>query len=330
MAHNKARRSTPQDNITVELSAVVVAVTDDEPKVLAIRAAPEALYALPSGPLEPTHRTLESGLREWVEAHTRQRLGYVEQLYTFGDRNRQAARGGMPSGALSIGYLALVREARPAGLSDAAWCDWYRYFPWEDWRRGRPQVLEAIGRQLRKWIAAAPSDAERRARDARVRVTFGLARSGWNDERVLERYELLYEVGLVHEAHRDRAKVWASARAAERTGEAMAADHRRILATAIARLRGKLKYRPVVFELMPPEFPLLQLQRTVEALAGVRLHKPNFRRLVESQGLVEETGEVTAETGGRPARLVRFRREVLLERPAPGVRLPVARRQAGT
>ena len=64
----------------------------------------------------------------------------------------------------------------------------------------------------------------------------------------------------------------------------MVADHRRILATAIARLRGKIKYRPIVFELMPPSFTLLQLQRTVEALAGVRLHKPNFRRLVEQQG----------------------------------------------
>ena len=102
---------------------------------------------------------------------------------------------------------------------------------------------------------------------------------------------------------------------------AMASDHRRILATAIGRLRGKIKYRPVVFELMPPAFTLLQLQRTVEALAGVRLHKQNFRRLVEQQGLVEETGAMSAATGGRPARLVRFRREVLLERPAPGLRL---------
>ena len=105
----------------------------------------------------------------------------------------------------------------------------------------------------------------------------------------------------------------------------MAVDHRRILATAIGRLRGKIKYRPVVFELMPPAFTLLQLQRTVEALAGVRLHKQNFRRLVEQQGLVEETGEISARTGGRPARLVRFRREVLLERPAPGLRLRPAR-----
>jgi hypothetical protein len=80
-----------------------------------------------------------------------------------------------------------------------------------------------------------------------------------------------------------------------------------------------------VFELMPPAFTLLQLQRTVEALAGVRLHKPNFRRLVEQQGLVEETGAVTLDTGGRPARLVRFRREVLTERTAAGISLPGSR-----
>ena len=101
----------------------------------------------------------------------------------------------------------------------------------------------------------------------------------------------------------------------------MTFDHRRILATAIERLRGKMKYRPVVFELMPPTFTLLELQRTVEAISGIRLHKQNFRRLVEDQGLVEGTGKFAARSRGRPAELFRFRREVLRERPAPGVRL---------
>jgi hypothetical protein len=109
-------------------------------------------------------------------------------------------------------------------------------------------------------------------------------------------------------------------------GRPMALDHRRILATALGRLRGKLKYRPVVFELLPPSFTLLQLQRVVEALAGVRLHKQNFRRLVETGGLVEGTGRRHPPTGGRPAELFVFRREVLRERPAPGVGLPGVRR----
>ena len=94
----------------------------------------------------------------------------------------------------------------------------------------------------------------------------------------------------------------------------------------MGRIRAKIHYRPVVFELMPETFTLLQLQHTVEALAGVRLHKQNFRRLVELGGLVEGTGEKEHHTGGRPAELFRFRREVLLERPAPGVGLPGAKR----
>jgi hypothetical protein len=97
-------------------------------------------------------------------------------------------------------------------------------------------------------------------------------------------------------------------------------DHRRILATAIARLRAKLKYRPVVFELMPSHFTLTELQRTVEAISGRHLHKQNFRRLVENAALVEPTGDMSA-TGGRPAAVFRFRREVVQERPAPGLRL---------
>lgn len=322
MAETKRKKSGSSVEplkISVGLSAVMVAVTDEEPKVLAIRS--EQGEALPSGPLVPRHRTLETGLRAWVETHTSQKLGYVEQLYTFGDRYRDP--GGSDLRSLSIGYLALVREAGEAGV--AQWSDWYRYFPWEDWRAGRPDVMTKIFAGLRKWAQAASSAAEKKLREARVRLTFGGPQLPWNDEPVLERYELLYEARLVPEAHRDRGESapWPAEVLSE--GTAMTADHRRILATAISRLRGKIKYRPVVFELMPPTFPLGQLQATVEALAGVRLHKPNFRRLVEGLGLVEETGLSTTNTGGRPARLVRFRRDVLVERAAPGMRLPIAK-----
>jgi hypothetical protein len=89
----------------------------------------------------------------------------------------------------------------------------------------------------------------------------------------------------------------------------------------MGRLRGKLKYRPVVFELMEPTFTLLELQRTVEAISGVHLHKQNFRRLVETNGLVERTGRQSNKAGGRPAEQFRFRREVLRERPSPGVKV---------
>jgi hypothetical protein len=76
----------------------------------------------------------------------------------------------------------------------------------------------------------------------------------------------------------------------------------------------------VIFELMPETFTLTALQQTVEAISGRHLHKQNFRRLVEGTALVEPTGRLKT-TGGRPAALFRFRREVLQERPAPGLRV---------
>lgn len=310
---------------SIGLSAVIVAATGHEPRVLTIRAGQDFVEALPSGPLEAEHRTLEIGLRNWVERQTSERLGYVEQLYTFGDRDRVAPEIADGAPALVVAYLALVREAAPAGAAGATWQSWYRYFPWEDWRGGRPAQLPLIEERLSRWAAASPGEALRRLREERIGLAFGLGGASWNEELVLERYELLYEAGLVAEAARDLGGTTPGPEDAA-TGVAMAVDHRRILATAIGRLRGKIKYRPVVFELMPPAFTLLQLQRTVEALSGVRLHKQNFRRLVEQQGLVEETGAMSAATGGRPARLVRFRREVLLERPAPGLRLRAGRR----
>lgn len=317
-------------SVKVDLTAVIVAVTDGEPRVLTVGGEhPGMPEGLPSGPLARRHRTLEQGLRAWVEAQTGQSLGYVEQLYTFGDLDRQSAAGS-EARVLSVGYLALVREPRSGAGAPAAWRDWYRYFPWEDWRRGRPEVVDSLAPALNAWARSAPTVGERQGRRERLAVAFAIGSGGWSEDRVLERYELAYETGLVPEAHRDHPEGTLPG-PEQGTGVAMQADHRRILATAIARLRGKTKYRPVVFELMPPAFTLLQLQQAVEALAGIRLHKPNFRRLVEQQGLVEDTGAVTLETGGRPARLVRFRREALVERPAPGlhVRAPRAARAGG-
>lgn len=312
----------------VGLVAVIVAATDGEPRALTVQVEGQAAgrsVGLPAGPLVPEHPTLERGLRAWVERQTHQRLGYVEQLYTFGDRDRQGDEAqGLHS--LSVAYLALVREVRPAGLAEASWRNWYRYLPWEDFREGRPAALAEIEPKLLAWAGETGDPKLKRRREDRLSLTFGLCDGAWNEERVLERYELLFEAGLIPEAQGQSGS--ASPADIAVTGQPMAFDHRRVLATAIGRLRGKIKYRPVVFELMPPTFTLFQLQRTVEALSGTNLHKQNFRRLVAQQGLVEETDGVTSGATGRPARLVRFRREVLLERPAPGFRLRPAKRPA--
>jgi hypothetical protein len=316
-----------QPSIVIGLNAAIVAVTRERPRVLTIAGEGHAsgVVILPHGPLDPhADRTLELALRGWVRERTGIDLGYVEQLYTFGDRDR-AVDGGASPRLLSVAYLALVREHELGGTSKAKWRDWYTFFPWEDWRAGQPSLIpETIEPALSAWISAGSSKAARGERTERAGIAFGLTGSEWDGERVLERYELLYEIGLVSESRRARV-LPLGARAAPDLGSPMGLDHRRILATAMGRIRGKLRYRPVVFELLPTTFTLTQLQREVEALAGVRLHKQNFRRLAERGGLVEGTGTFDSRTGGRPAELFRFRREVLRERRAPGVGLPSAR-----
>ena len=166
---------------------------------------------------------------------------------------------------------------------------------------------------LTVWQNAAADTATKRTRTERINVSFPTDSRHWNEELVLQRYELLWEAGLTAEAGKENKN---------NLGLEMPYDHRRIVATAMARLRAKIKYRPVVFELLPKQFTLLHLQNTVEALAGLRLHKQNFRRLVEAQGLVEETGGMTRGTSGRPAKLFAFRSKVLQERAAAGTKLP--------
>ncbi len=308
---------TAQHVVSIGLSAAIVSAVDEQPSVLVVHHA-RGDDALPFGPFDPlNHRTLESGLRTWVKEQTYLDLGYAEQLYTFGDRGRHLVKAGEGPRVVSVGYLALTRATGEMKAPDTLWRDWYRYFPWEDWRKAKPAIIaDHIVPALRGFAKSAPTSAVTDQRRERVRLCFGTDGIGWDEEKVLERFELLYEAGLIQESARD-GRVAKS----QSLGDSMTFDHRRILATAIARLRGKMKYRPVVFELMPPSFTLLELQRTVEAISGIRLHKQNFRRLVEGQGLVEGTSKVATYARGRPAELFRFRREVLSERPAPGVRL---------
>jgi len=317
--------------VTVEigLNAVIVAVVNRSPRLLAVGESDgDARESLPFGPFDPArHRTFEESLRARVEKRTALKLGYIEQLYTFGDRGRQRLPGEEGKHMVSVGYLALTRTdaENNARLAEAGahWRDWYGFLPWEDWRQGRPVILDqALLPALTRWETSpdekSPSTAQRRSR---MRLAFGLDDFPWDEERVLERYELLYEAGLVREAAIDRGAKPDNAAIGPAVGMAMRHDHRRIVATAVARLRGKIKYRPVVFELMPPEFTLTDLQATVEAISGRHLHKQNFRRLVEGAELVEPTGGTLASTGGRPAALFRFRRQILDERPAPGLKV---------
>lgn len=307
-------------NIIIDLSAAIVSVRGETPMILTVSDG-DGREGLPYGPFDPVrYRTMELALRSFVEEQTGLQLAYAEQLYTFGDRGRNAEAGDTAPHIVSAGYLALTHADGDAEIGEGiGWRPWYDYFPWEDWRRGRPGLLDsAILPRLEAWASDNPERSRFRA--ARLDAAFGKTGRGWDEESVLDRYELLYEAGLAAEA-------WFDGRAGTVDlgsgffGRSMKHDHRRILATAIQRLRGKLKYRPVVFELIDETFTLTALQKTVEALTGTHLHKQNFRRLVDASELVEFTGAMTENTGGRPAKLFRFSRDGILRRSISGLRV---------
>ncbi len=312
-------------DLLIGLSAVIVSLEDAMPVCVETRRA-DSMPALPYGKFDPAaDRTFELALRGWVSRQTGFALGHVEQLYTFGDQGRDTPHAVIPDAAdtartVSVGYLALTAEAaEPEAEFAAEWQSWYAHFPWEDHRPARPSVIDkVIAPHLLTWAAGNPQRMDR------ARLAFGLQGQAWVEERALERYELLYEAGLVAEATRDAGL----SAALPVLGDPMASDHRRILATAISRLRGKLKYRPVLFDMMPDRFTLSALQAAAEAILGLRLHKQNFRRALERTGLVEGTGALETGTGGRPAEYYRFRRELLRRQSLSGISTPVARRDA--
>ena len=333
-------QTSPAAGATIELVAAVMAVASDEPMVdvlpplggLGQDRLPSVRFALGTG------QSLEETLRAPVHAETGRPIGYLQQLQAFLAPSGQDAP---LSQHVLIGYLALVhddrREVRRRGsgrIRMNRWQGCYQYLPWEDWRGGRPAIIEnVIVPRLMVWARRSDESLSKAARTrsqtealARLRTAFGSAGGAWDVEKVLMRYDLLAEAGLIVEeaigaAARPRRgrRILSEAGTLEvALGRQLVPGHRCILAAAIGRLRADLRARPVVFELMRDEFSLFELQRTVEAILGPNLHKQNFRRLIETTGLVEPTGRMKSHTGGRPAKLYRFRRDVLLERPAAG------------
>lgn len=86
----------------------------------------------------------------------------------------------------------------------------------------------------------------------------------------------------------------------------LAFDHQEILDTALARLRGKVRYEPIGFELLPRKFTLTQLQRLYETVLERSLDKRNFRKKILSMGLLVETDEIEKDVAHRAARLYKF------------------------
>ena len=93
----------------------------------------------------------------------------------------------------------------------------------------------------------------------------------------------------------------------------LAFDHAEIIDTALTRLRNKLEYTTVGFELLPNEFTLSELQRAYQIILSEPLDKRNFRRKILQADILEETGRKTSEGEGRPAKLYRYRADAIAE-----------------
>ncbi|MDH3531949.1 MAG: NUDIX domain-containing protein, partial [Gammaproteobacteria bacterium] len=230
-------------NMMINLTAVIVAVTDDRPRVLVVRhpaGQPDHdSFGLPSGPFDPLHHDgLESGLRRSVEAQTGLDLYYVEQLYTFGNRFRDPVEIKGGPRVVSVAYVALTHEDT-VKAPDAEWRDWYSFLPWEDWRSGQPAIItDIIVPTLAEWTGATKTKTTQKQRQERINVTFGAGHSSEMDSTLsLERFELLYEAGIVPEARRDQEaasdKPASQGTFSDALGTPLISDHRRILATAL-------------------------------------------------------------------------------------------------
>jgi len=205
----------PRPAVTVD--CVVFGFDEGDLKVLLIRRDVEPFrgkWALPGGFVRIDESVEEAARRELREETGMERL-YLEQLYTFGDVDRD------PRGrVITVSYYALVKLA-----------------------------------------------------DHRVRATTDASSAAW------------FAVSEV---------------------ATLAFDHNRIIDVALARLKGKVRYQPIGFELLPVKFTLSQLQHLYEAILETTLDKRNFRKKILSHGLLIELDEIEQDVAHRAARLYKF------------------------
>ena len=175
-------------------------------------------WALPGG-LVKTNESLEHAVRRELKEESGITVGYLEQLYTFGDPGRDPRNR-----AVTVAYYCLVRP--------------------------------------RNFRLVAKTDAD----DAR-----------WFNIKDLPK---------------------------------LAFDHKHIVQAAIDRLRGKLAYEPVGFELLEPKFPFSDLEKLYQVLLDKELDRRNFKKKIMAYGFLEETKEIKKQEGaGRPAALYKFNKK---------------------
>lgn len=315
---------SPAPTLQVRVFLVMLAVTDGEPMVCLEQDGAGTDDALPAAAFIPgEHQSLEQPLadKNWLDG--RQFPSPLQQI----DCRLAPSAVAAHEQIIDITYLALrppdkVKQPRAASRKEPAanrkWQSIFVYLPWEDWRQGRPQIMETLIRpHLTAWARLGRPSRQRGAsvqlqsqRQNRVAELFSNDPASWEQDKTVERFQLMVDAGLLADELPGEPGIPLTSND-PRLGQVMTAGNRRRLAIALGALRQAVRQRPDVRGLMPPEFTLFDLQRCVEIILGPSLHKQNFRRQVETQGLLEPTGRVNPNTGGRPAQLYRFRRDRL-------------------
>lgn len=285
--------------VEIILNAVIVIIIDNNPAILRLSGSSDiAADALPSGKFLPDkHNSLDDSFLNLATTQTGMELENCTQLYAISNNHDS-------SKSISINYLAqtTIEKSNRGDLSNfgAQWKNIYSFVPWEDWRNGRPEILdETILPAVREW-----NNSEGAYQASGADQIFGIGNFNWNPALAAKRFELMLEAGLLEESVSEG--YCKTRRINVPLGNAMKNGNRITLATALDHMRNPLKYMPVLPGLMNEDFTLTQLQQCTENISGQILHKQNFRRQIDNMKLVIPTGQTQKVTGGRPAAMYRF------------------------
>lgn len=235
-------------------------------------------WALPGGFIDMNEDLDESALRELKEETNLEDI-YFEQLYTFGDQERDPR-----TRIISVAYLALIPEEHGGQLEvgdDAADACWFKV------------TYKKVGQEMK--------------------------REG-NKGRLIHQH---FELNL--QSERDKSNIKASISLVHLLDKKginldvvitdsgdLAFDHAKVIAYGLERLRNKLEYTDIVFNLMPKHFTLSELQQVHELLLGETLYPAQFRRKMEPK-LIKVTEQMNAAKGHRPAQKYEYNPLWILE-----------------
>jgi 8-oxo-dGTP diphosphatase len=225
-------------------------------------------WALPGGFVSVDESLDSAALRELKEEVNIDNI-YMEQLYTWGDVDRDPR-----SRVISCSYMSLV-DCASLNIMAGDDADDAKWFIVKSSVIKQEKTMLPDGYISHDWVKLELCDDDRDISVSSVIKITGKAKGKtlYVDRQVVE-------------------------------SDGIAFDHGKIIQYGIERLRNKIEYTDIVFNLMPPRFSLTELQQVYEVILDKKLLKANFRRKIS--GMVIETNELTKDVGHRPSKLYRF------------------------